>query len=45
LETSQGLSESEQIIASPPLGLVEGTPVIIAKPSAASVDRRTKTHV
>ena len=29
---SQGLSESEQIIASPPAGLVDGTIVTIAKP-------------
>ena len=32
LEIPQGLSESEQIIASPPAGLVDGTIVIIAKP-------------
>jgi multidrug efflux pump subunit AcrA (membrane-fusion protein) len=32
-EISQGLSESDQIIASPPPGLVEGTPLIIAKPT------------
>ena len=31
LEISKGLSESDQIIANPPPGLVEGTPVIIAK--------------
>jgi hypothetical protein len=33
LEISQGLSESDQIISSPPPGLVEGTAVIIAKPT------------
>jgi RND family efflux transporter MFP subunit len=33
LQTSQGLSESDQIIASPPPGLVDGTAVIIAKPT------------
>jgi RND family efflux transporter MFP subunit len=33
LEISQGLSESDQVIASPPPGLVDGTVVIIAKPS------------
>jgi multidrug efflux pump subunit AcrA (membrane-fusion protein) len=33
LEISQGLSESDQIIASPPPGLVEGSHVIIAKPT------------
>jgi RND family efflux transporter MFP subunit len=33
LEISQGLSESDQIITAPPPGLVEGTPVIIAKPT------------
>jgi len=32
LEISQGLSESDQIITSPPPGLVDGTVVIIAKP-------------
>ncbi len=31
LEISQGLSESDQIITSPPLGLVDGAVVIIAK--------------
>jgi hypothetical protein len=33
LEISQGLSESDQIITSPPPGLVDGTVVIIAKPT------------
>jgi RND family efflux transporter MFP subunit len=33
LEISQGLSESDQIITSPPPGLVEGAPVVIAKPT------------
>ena len=33
LEISQGLSESDQIITSPPPGLAEGTAVIIAKPT------------
>jgi RND family efflux transporter MFP subunit len=33
LEISQGLSESDQIITSPPPGLVDGTAVIIAKPT------------
>jgi RND family efflux transporter MFP subunit len=33
LEISQGLSESDQVITSPPPGLVDGTVVIIAKPS------------
>ena len=33
LEISQGLSESDQLIASPPPGLTDGTVVIIAKPS------------
>jgi RND family efflux transporter MFP subunit len=33
LEISQGLSESDQVIASPPPGLMEGTKVIIAKPT------------
>jgi membrane fusion protein (multidrug efflux system) len=33
LEISQGLSESDQIITSPPPGLVDGTHVIIAKPT------------
>jgi membrane fusion protein (multidrug efflux system) len=32
LEISQGLSESDQIITSPPPGLVDGTDVTIAKP-------------
>jgi RND family efflux transporter MFP subunit len=32
LEISQGLSESDQVITSPPPGLVDGTVVIIAKP-------------
>jgi multidrug efflux pump subunit AcrA (membrane-fusion protein) len=32
LEISQGLSESDQVITSPPPGLVDGTAVIIAKP-------------
>ena len=32
LEISQGLSESDPIITSPPPGLVDGTVVIIAKP-------------
>ena len=33
LQIAQGLSESDQIITSPPPGLVDGTPVIIAKPT------------
>jgi RND family efflux transporter MFP subunit len=33
LEISQGLSESDQIIASPPPGLVDGIHVLIAKPT------------
>jgi RND family efflux transporter MFP subunit len=33
LEISRGLSESDQIIASPPAGLVDGTDVIVAKPT------------
>jgi RND family efflux transporter MFP subunit len=33
LEISQGLSESDQIITSPPPGLVDGTVVIITKPT------------
>ena len=33
LEISQGLSETDQIITSPPPGLVDGTVVIIAKPT------------
>jgi RND family efflux transporter MFP subunit len=33
LEISHGLSESEQIITSPPPGLVEGTVVLIANPT------------
>src|SRR5271169_2979210 len=33
LEISQGLSESDQVITSPPPGLVDGTVVIIAKPT------------
>jgi RND family efflux transporter MFP subunit len=33
LEISQGLSESDQIITSPPPGLLDGTVVIIAKPT------------
>jgi RND family efflux transporter MFP subunit len=33
LEISQGLSPSDQVITSPPLGLVNGTHVIIAKPT------------
>ena len=33
LEISKGLSESDQIITSPPPGLSEGTPVIIANPT------------
>jgi RND family efflux transporter MFP subunit len=33
LEISQGLSESDQIITSPPPGLADGTAVIIAKPT------------
>jgi RND family efflux transporter MFP subunit len=33
LEISQGLSETDQIIASPPPGLVDGTHVLIAKPT------------
>jgi RND family efflux transporter MFP subunit len=33
LEISQGLSQSDRIITSPPPGLVEGTHVIIAKPT------------
>ena len=33
LEISQGLSESDQIITSPPPGLLDGTAVIIAKPT------------
>jgi RND family efflux transporter MFP subunit len=32
LEISQGLSESDQVITSPPPGLVDGTVVMIAKP-------------
>jgi len=32
LEISQGLSQSDQVITSPPPGLVDGTHVIIAKP-------------
>ena len=31
LEVSQGLSESDQIIASPPPDLVDGSDVIVAK--------------
>ncbi len=33
LEISQGLSESDQIITSPPPGLVDGAAVVIAKPT------------
>jgi RND family efflux transporter MFP subunit len=33
LEISHGLSESDQIVASPPPGLVDGTEVIVAKPT------------
>jgi membrane fusion protein (multidrug efflux system) len=33
LESSQGLSESDQVITSPPLGLADGAVVIIAKPT------------
>ena len=33
LEISQGLSELDQVITSPPPGLVDGTVVIIAKPT------------
>jgi membrane fusion protein, multidrug efflux system len=33
LEISQGLSQSDQVITSPPPGLVDGTHVIIAKPT------------
>ncbi len=33
LEISQGLSESDQIITSPPPGLVDGAVVVIAKPT------------
>jgi RND family efflux transporter MFP subunit len=33
LEISQGLSQSDQVIASPPPGLVSGTHVIIAEPT------------
>jgi len=33
LEISQGLSESDQVIISPPPGLVNGTVVIIANPT------------
>jgi RND family efflux transporter MFP subunit len=33
LEISQGLSEADQIIASPPPGLVDGDDVIVAKPT------------
>jgi membrane fusion protein, multidrug efflux system len=32
LEISQGLSESDQVVTSPPPGLVDGTVVMIAKP-------------
>jgi RND family efflux transporter MFP subunit len=35
LEISQGLSESDQVIASPPVGLVAGTVVIIAKSTSS----------
>ena len=35
MDISKGLSESDQIITSPPPGLSDGTPVIIANPTWA----------